>query len=150
MKHGDTRAALDLYDENAQVAGQDGPTAQARSLVLVHALLRPESAAHVERWEAHIQPHPVFLDSDQQERAACGLRMKVILPFVFDDEDGDACDGCKREVARWARNPELWWREQTRWEQRTRPRGEQTENVAVWRALQDRRRSAQERTREAK
>jgi hypothetical protein len=150
MKHEDTRAALDLYDENAQAGGQPDSATRVGSLVLVHALLRPDSAAQLQKWDEHTQPHPVFLDSDQQERAACGLRMKVILPFVFDDEDADACEGCRSEVARWARNPELWWREQTRWEQRSRPRGEQTENVAVWRALQDRRRSAQERTREAK
>jgi hypothetical protein len=157
MKYADTRAALDLHDEAAvsgHSSGADGSAAPGAtterralpdSVVLVHALLRPMAGPKLEQWELLASDHPVFLDAHEQLRAACGLRMKVVLPFGFDQQDDDICHHCRVEVARWAWNPELWWREQTRWEQRKRARDEESESVAVWRALQDRKRTWEER-----
>ena len=145
MQRSETRAGLDLYDELTGPDARGVAATGEQSLVLVHALLRPEPGPQRQRWERHISTHPLVLDAAEQPRAACGLRMKVVLPYPFDDEDADACPGCRREAARWALNPERWWLEQRRWEQRKRDRDDTAENVALWRALEDRRRSWVER-----
>jgi hypothetical protein len=149
MQRSGTRAALDLYDELAGPDARGATSTDEHSLVLVHALLRPQPGPALQLWERHISSHPLVLDAADQQRAACGLRMKVVLPYPFDDEDADACPGCRREAARWALNPERWWLEQRRWEQRKRDDGDTAENVALWRALEDRRRSWIERSAQA-
>jgi hypothetical protein len=140
-----TRAALDLYDELTGPDTRGAASDDEDSLVLVHALLQPPPGPHRQLWEQHISTHPLVLDAADQQRAACGLRMKVVLPYAFDDDDADACPGCGRETTRWALNPEGWWLEQRRWEQRKRDGVDLAENVALWRALEDRRRSWIER-----
>lgn len=141
VRRPDTRAALDLYDELAGVDDSGAGPSQPRSLVLVHALLRPTSEPMLGQWERFASTYPVVLDAAEQQRAACGLRIKVLLPYGFDDQDEDACERCQTEVTRWALNPDAWWQEQRRWEQRKRARPDLSEDVAVWRALEDRRRS---------
>jgi hypothetical protein len=144
MRRLGTRAALDLYDELAGVAASGDVRHGPASLVLVHALLRPLPGQQLSEWDQRLSSHPVFLDFSDQQRAACGIRMKVVLPNEFDDDEDEACGTCRIEVRRWALNPEAWWREQSRWEQRKRAQAGD-ENVAVWRALQDRWRSSAER-----
>jgi hypothetical protein len=144
MRRPGTRAALDLYDELAAVDSVGGVRHGPASLVLVHALLRPLSGQALSEWDQRSSAHPVFLDFSDQQRAACGIRMKVVFPHCFDDNEDEACGTCRIEVRRWALNPEAWWREQSRWEQRKRAQASD-ENVAVWRALQDRWRSWAER-----
>lgn len=142
MRRPGTRAALDLHDELSGTVSSGAPGGTA-SLVLVHALLPPLSERERNDWSRWGNEHPVFLDFADQQRAACGIRMKVVLPQEFDDDEDEACRTCRIEVRRWALNPDAWWREQRRWEQRTRSR-DGSENVAVWRALQDRWRSRAE------
>ncbi len=149
MQRSGTRAALDLYDELSGPDARVAASGREDSLVLVHALLRPPAGPGLQQWERHTSSHPLVLDAADQQRAACGLRMKVVLPYPFDEEDADACPGCRRETSRWALNPDGWWLEQRRWEQRKRDGGDLTENVALWRALEDRRRSWIERRAQA-
>jgi hypothetical protein len=144
MRRPGTRAALDLYDELAGADASGAVRLGPASLVLVHALLRPLNGQQRSEWDERTSDHPVFLDFSDQQRAACGIRMKVVLPQSFDDDEDEACGTCRIEVRRWALNPEAWWREQSRWEQRRRAQ-RSDENVAVWRALQDRWRSRAER-----
>jgi hypothetical protein len=144
MRRPGTLTALDLYDDLAEPGTGVSSKTQSQSLVLAHAVLRPLSGPQPPFWGEHAITHPVFLDASEQQRAACGLRMKVVLPNEFDDADDEACGRCRIEVSRWALNPGAWWREQRRWEQRKRV-ADDGEGVAVWRAMEDRHRSAMER-----
>src|SRR5664279_3773685 len=92
MKHADTRASLDHYDDLAEPHER----AEIRGL--------PENASPVHCLPMPLDPDArrrvsgkgiIFLDSEQYQRAACDRLIKVVLPMTFNDADPDSCDGCR-------------------------------------------------------
>ncbi|MDV7137077.1 hypothetical protein [Williamsia muralis] len=105
MRYPDACSAFDHYDEVRDPDDHEIDRVVPADPGDVHAVIggHPRTAheAHIlERWE--------------HERAACGRRMRVMLPVDFNAVDPDACPRCVREMARRAEDPAAWQAEQRR------------------------------------
>lgn len=148
VKHRDTRIAFDHYDALAvpDSAGElrAVPTDED---VLVHVVVRPPAGPpfFAGRWWKRLsQKHPYFAERFDEVRAACGRKVKVIMPAQFNDLDPDSCERCVREVRAWSHAPAVWWQKQRERAHERLRRGMEQDEVAVWQATE---RDRQERQR---
>jgi hypothetical protein len=146
VKHLDTRAALDHYDDLV-VPDRNG---EIRAVptdddLVVHMVVRPRRRYDIfgVRWDQLSTKLPVFLDSWQEAPAMCGRRVKVILPVALDNTDPDACPRCVREVRAWAHAPAAWWQAADERDMKRSDRDYERDQVAAWQAAERARQEAQ-------
>lgn len=117
-----TCSALDHYDHRRDPADHAVEKTLPEDPAPVHAILRP-TAGH----------DPIYLESFQYQRAACGAFIKVLLPLPFANDD-DSCPRCVAEVQSWQEAPEAWWQRRREWLERLDARRAAAEREAIRRA----------------
>jgi hypothetical protein len=81
---------------------------------------------------------PNFIEDLPPKEAACGARVRTILPMSFHTDDDDVCPKCVQHAKRWTEDPAAYiaWVEKRREERRERK--ELEENLREFRERQAR------------
>jgi hypothetical protein len=108
MKIADSRAAALRYGLARDSYGSDRHPVVPDDYGPVHAVLFDPPGSESRRmfprpWLDNKFHDPVFLRT--REVAACGLRVGLVFPVLFDTDEDDACPDCLREISK--RDPAL-------------------------------------------